>query len=89
MDCHSLKHAQGRNQTCSATSGTFRLLCLLRVVVLLEFTGNIDFRNVACMIFHWLLVKGLKRSIMEDLIDSVAVDRFILARNAGSENQGY
>lgn len=67
----------------------FAWLFLLRVVVLLEFTGNIDFRNVARMIFHWLLVKGLKRSIMEDLIDSVAVDRFILARNAGSENQGY
>jgi len=41
------------------------------------------------MIFDWLLVKGLKRSIMEDFIDSVTVDRFTLARNAGSENQGY
>lgn len=69
--------------------GTFRLGVFTRVVVLLECTGNIDFRNVARMIFHWLFVKGLKRSIMEDLIDSVTVDCFIVARNAGSENQGH
>ena len=81
MDSHSLKHAQGKSQTRSAISSRCSLGC---------------FHSCDCpfgMQWHGFSLafskNRLKRSIMEDLIDSVAVHRFILARSEGSKNQGY